>query len=86
MNINFNRNWPSRVLESFGNLAHEDLMRHNKAKCNKCQGNSRNDYGLGEELIENSPVEKVSRILMDEKLDMSQQRTLADQKANCILD
>ena len=67
-------------------MAHEDLMRHNKAKCNKCQGNSRNDYGLGEELIENSPVEKVSRILMDEKLDMSQQRTLADQKANCILD
>lgn len=35
--VNFQR-------ESFGNLAHKNLMRHNKAKCNRCRDDSRYDW------------------------------------------
>ncbi|KAK4832474.1 LOW QUALITY PROTEIN: hypothetical protein QYF61_023521 [Mycteria americana] len=60
----------------------------NKAKCKVLhlgQGNPQYQYRQEDEWFESSPVEKVLRILVNEKLDIGRQCMLAAQKANHIL-
>jgi len=68
--------------------ASANLVKSNKAKCNTLHmswGNPKQKYRLGGEWIESSPEKKDLRVLVDEKLSMTQQCTLAAQKARCVL-
>ena len=63
-------------------------MRFDKAKCKVLHmgcGNLLYQYKLGDKTMEQSPAKKDFRVLVDGRLDVSQQYALTAQKANCIL-
>ncbi|XP_050171666.1 uncharacterized protein LOC126640148 [Myiozetetes cayanensis] len=81
-------NTMQRDLERLDRWIYGKLMKFNKAKCKVLhlnQGNPNRKKRLVSEWIKSRSGEKNLRVLVNEKLNMTQQFVVAAQKNNCIL-
>ncbi|KAK4828377.1 hypothetical protein QYF61_026115 [Mycteria americana] len=77
-----------RQLDRLEKCLNRNFMKFNQDKFQVLhlrKNNSMHQYMLGVTKLENSLAEKELQVLVDTKLNMSQQCVLAAKKANCIL-